>query len=314
MTREAARSALVMGEALIDLVYDPRRAEVEPVAVPGGSPANVAIALSRLGIDVDLVAWFGRDPYGDLMRGHLEESNVRLATGTDQAPFTPTAEAHLDERGAAQYTFNLEWNPPAPVAIPETAAVVHTGSIGAVLEPGTHTVLDAFTRARSQALTTYDPNARPSLMGDVDVARQIIESFVAQSDVVKVSDEDLGWLYEDIDPEEAAASWTQRFNVPLIVVTRGKEGPVAWTSGGARTTVEPADVKVVDTVGAGDTFMGGLIDALWRRNLVGTDASQAIADLTEAELKAIVSDASEVADIVVQRRGANPPWAAELGR
>lgn len=311
---DQARSALVMGEALVDLVIDPRQNSSEPVAVPGGSPANVAIAISRLGIPVDLVAWFGKDLYGDMMRGHLEESNVNVASGTDLAPFTPTAEAHLDQNGAATYTFNLEWDPPAPIDIPDSAAVVHTGSIGAVLQPGTDAVLEAFIRAREQALTTYDPNARPSLMGDVDVARPIIESFVSNSDVVKVSDEDLGWLYPGTPAVDAARAWTERFQVPLVVVTRGKEGPIAWTSSGVEVSVIPAEVKVIDTVGAGDTFMGGLIDALWRRDLVGRGAGEAISLLSEEQLAEIIEDASRMADIVVQRRGANPPWAHEIGR
>lgn len=314
MTRNQTQSALVIGEALIDLVFDPRLEDREPQAVPGGSPANVAIALSRLGVDVDLVAWLGQDPYGEMISAHLADSKVRLAPGTDAATFTPTAEAHLDQRGAATYTFNLEWNPPAPIEIPSSATVVHTGSIAAVLEPGGRAVLDAFTRARNQALTTYDPNARPSLMGDVNDAREVIEAFIAQSDVVKTSDEDLLWLYNDMSPLEAAKEWTRRFDVPLIIVTRGKEGPVGWTSRGSEAAVEPADVVVVDTVGAGDTFMGGLIDALWRRGLVGSKARDLIRDLSTDELAAIIADASEVADIVVQRRGANPPWAHELGR
>ena len=314
MASNRNRSILVMGEALIDLVIDPRREDPEPIAVPGGSPANVALALSRLGLDVELVAWFGQDKHGEMIREHLEASDVKISQGSDGAAFTPTAEAHLDHTGAATYVFNLEWDPKAPVAIPEDAAVVHTGSIGAVLAPGTDAILEAFTRARSQAMTTYDPNARPTLMGDVDSARKIIESFVEQSDVVKVSDEDLLWLYPDQAPEDSALAWTNRFNVPLIVVTRGKQGPVAWTATGAKASVIPAKVKVVDTVGAGDTFMGGLIDALWRRDLTGVTARKDLLELSADDLVAIIQDASEVADVVVQRRGANPPWAHELGR
>lgn len=313
MTSTDHPCALVIGEALIDLVYDPRKGQ-EPQAVPGGSPANVALALSRLGIDTELVAWFGRDAYGKVIREHLEASNVRLAPQTDNASFTPIAKARLDEQGAATYDFTLEWNPPAPIEIPPSAAVVHTGSIGAILEPGSQAVLDAFSRARGRALTTYDPNVRPTLMGKVSVARPIVESFVAQSDVVKVSDEDLAWLYEGLDAADAAQRWVDRFGVALVVVTRGKAGPVAWTSGGVCESVRPAEVKVVDTVGAGDTFMGGLIDALWRRQLVGADGRQSLAGLSASEVHAIVTDASAVADVVVQRRGANPPWAKELGR
>ncbi len=311
---EVTPSALVMGEALIDLVFDPRKDESEPTPVPGGSPANVALTLGRLGIDVDLVTWIGTDPYGQMVSRHLKESNVRVYDGCDGAPFTSTAEAHLDSSGAATYTFNLEWAPPAPVSLPAGAAVVHTGSIGAVLEPGTATIFEAFKEARGQALTTYDPNARPTLMGDVDSARAVIEGFVAQSDVVKVSDEDLQWLYPSLTALEAAHGWTDRFHVPLIVVTRGKEGPIGWTASGVQSAITPQKVSVVDTVGAGDSFMGGLIDALWRRDIVGSSGKEALLALDEAGLRSILADAAQIADIVVQRRGANPPWASELSR
>lgn len=308
------QSVLVMGEALIDLVVDPRQNEGEPQAVPGGSPANVALALGRLGYDVDLVCWIGKDDYGQLIVDHLGESTVKIAAGSDGAVRTPTALATLDNSGAATYTFDLEWAPPSPIAVPSTAQIAHTGSIGAVLEPGTETVLEAFTRAHGQALTSYDPNARPTLMGDVNVARVTVEKFVEQSDVIKVSDEDLEWLYPDTDPLDAARRWTSDLGVALIVITRGKEGPIAWTRDGETVMVTPAKVKVVDTVGAGDTFMGGLLDALARRGYKGAGTREALATMAPEELKAILEDASQVADIVVQRRGANPPWAHELGR
>ncbi len=310
----ASPSVLVMGEALIDLVIDPRLNAGDTQAVPGGSPANVALALARLGLDVDLVAWLGRDDFGEMVREHLESSNVRITPESYGASSTPTAEARLDATGAATYTFDLEWAPPSPITVPASAQIVHTGSIGAVLQPGTTAVLDAFRRGRRQALTSYDPNARPTLMGEVGAARRVVEDFVRLSDVVKVSDEDLQWLYEDSEPEPAARRWVQDLGVSLLVMTRGKEGPIAWTRGGTEASVTPAKVTVVDTVGAGDTFMGGLIDALWRRGFKGPGQDNALARLSQTGLTAILEDASEVADVVVQRRGANPPWARELGR
>ncbi len=313
-TSDPQPSVLVLGEALIDLVVDPRKDTLEPHAVPGGSPANVALALGRLGLDVELVTWFGQDDHGEMIATHLGKSNVKVSAGSDGAERTPTALANLDMKGAATYTFDLEWAPVSPVEIPETVAFAHTGSIAAVIEPGTATVLDALTRARSQAVTSYDPNARPTLMGDAADARKVVEGFVRQSDVVKVSDEDLEWLYPDSDPLDSAQKWTDDMRVALIVITRGKDGPIAWTRNGGRVAVTPTKVKVVDTVGAGDTFMGGLIDALWRRGYKGADKRDDLAGIGEDELREILVDASAVADIVVQRRGANPPWAHELGR
>ncbi len=314
MGSEVSPSVLVIGEALMDLVIHSGHDLKDAEAVPGGSPANVALALGRLGLSVDLVTWIGLDQFGHQIREHLEDSHVRIDGASAGAARTSTAEAYLDEQGAASYIFKLEWAPRAPIAVPETALVAHTGSIGSVIQPGSTAVLDAFKRARETALTTYDPNARPSLMGSREEARATIEAFVAQSDVVKVSDEDLEWLFPQQDPLDSAKQWMERFSPALLVVTRGGEGPVAWTSQGAKAELMPESVSVVDTVGAGDTFMGGLIDALWRRDLVGRDAAQAVRDLSDEQLLSILSDASELASIVVQRRGANPPWAVELGR
>ena len=307
-------SVLVMGEALVDLVFDPRTGAVDPVAVPGGSPANVAVTLGRLGIGVDLVAWLADDPYGKALRAHLEASHVNLVPGCDQAPHTSTAQAHLDESGAATYTFEVDWNPPAPIPIPEGTRVAHTGSIGAVMRPGGEAVLDALTRARTAALTTYDPNIRPSLMGAAGEVRPVVERLMGQADVVKASDEDLEWLYPGANPLEAAREFTQRFGVALVVVTRGKDGAVAYTKAGISAKASSKKVEVVDTVGAGDTFMGGLIDALWRRDLVGPAGRGRILGLSKQQLEEILREADALAEIVVQRRGANPPWGKELGR
>lgn len=305
---------LVIGEAVMDLVVQFGSTLADAQAVPGGSPANVALALGRLGVNVSLVTWFGDDAHGREIRERLEDSGVNIVEGSAGARFTPTAAAHLDQEGAAQYTFNLDWNPPAPICLTPDELIVHTGSIAAVLAPGTDTVLSAMSRARKSAVTTYDPNSRPAIMGDVDEARVTVENFLMQSDVVKVSDEDLEWLYPDRTPEESAKDWVKEFDIKLVVMTRGGKGPIAWTPKGAQAEVDPKKVKVVDTVGAGDTFMGGLIDALWRRDLRGPDGAEKIMNLTSEELTEVLQDAAELADIVVQRRGANPPWAHELGR
>lgn len=306
-------TVFVMGEALIDLVIDVNKG-ADAAAVPGGSPANVALALSRLGVDVDLATWIGTDDFGSLITTHLEASNVRITLDSLKAAFTSTAEAHIDETGAATYIFDLEWAPIAPLLIPTSAQIAHTGSIASVIQPGSDVVLDAFRRAHHQALTTYDPNARPTLMGEASKARQIVEEFVRASDLVKVSDEDLEWLFSDATPVEVIQRWLHDLDVSVVVMTRGKDGPIAWTRGGVSAEVQPPKVTVVDTVGAGDTFMGGLIDALWRRDLRGIEGREQLANIDTATLQAILEDASEAANVVVQRRGANPPWAKELGR
>ena len=305
---------LVMGEALVDLVIEWGKKEIDAEPVPGGSPANVALALSRLGVPTELVTYLGKDAYGKQITKHLAASGVTIIPGDPDVEETSRAIAWLDEDGAATYSFDIVWEPKSPIMVDPGVAIVHTGSIASALEPGAQAVLDALRRAKYQALVTYDPNVRPQILNDRAVAAEMIEEAVAAADVVKVSDEDLEWLYPDVSPAKAAQRWLQDFELSLVVMTRGKDGPVAWTRSGIDVSYAPGEVTVVDTVGAGDTFMGGLIEALWRRGYRGPEGSERLNKIDRTELADILEEASEVANVVVQRRGANPPWTHELDR
>ena len=308
-------SALVIGEALVDVVIHPGQ---EPVDIPGGSPANVALGLARLGRDAELHCWIGTDERGKAVRAHLEASGVRLAPGADGAERTSTAQATIGEDRAATYLFDLDWNPPRPVlADGEAPLLVHTGSIAAILAPGAATVEQVLRETRATSTIAYDPNARPQLMGEPEDARRIVERLVALSDLVKCSDEDIAWLY-GIDTSEDSAlqsvlnDWL-KLGPSVVVVTRGKHGALALTASGLRLEV-PADPNVVvaDTVGAGDSFMGGLEDGLWSEDLVGADRREALRAIDAATLERIVRHAAAIADITVSRAGANPPTRTDL--
>ncbi|WP_127842763.1 carbohydrate kinase family protein [Actinomyces wuliandei] len=306
-------TALSIGEALVDVVIHPGQ---KPVDIPGGSPANVALGLARLGRDTELTCWIGTDERGQAVRSHLEAAGVRLSAGADGAARTSTAQATIGEDRAATYVFDLDWNPPYP-ARPEGAeppVLVHTGSIAAVLEPGRSTVEQVLRDYRATSTIAYDPNARPQLMGSPEHARAIVERIVALADLVKCSDEDIAWFYgPDADTEEVLRRWLG-LGAAVVVVTRGKKGALALTGSGLRVEV-PADpdVVVADTVGAGDSFMGGLEDALWSEDLVGADRREALRAVDAAALERIVRHAARIADITVARPGANPPTRAELG-
>lgn len=201
--------ALVIGEALIDVLVEPggRRREV-----PGGSPANVALGLGRLGHPVRFATRIGRDRYGDLLLRHLRESGVELTPGSVDGGPTSTATALLDSRGAATYDFDITWAPtPEAVGAVLTGAPahVHTGSIATALTPGADTVLAAVETARAAATVSYDPNLRPALLGPPERERDRVERLVAASDVVKASDEDLAWLYPGRDAAEVASRWAE---------------------------------------------------------------------------------------------------------
>lgn len=303
--------ALVVGEALVDVVERPDGTSSEH---PGGSPMNVAIGLGRLGRDVDLLTWFGRDERGASIEAHLAASGVRVAPGSDGAASTSVATAVLDETGAARYVFDLEWRVPAQAA-PDADApaplVVHTGSIGAVLEPGGPDVARLLAAHRATSTLTYDPNARPSLMLPPDRTVPLVEALVALADVVKVSDEDLLWLDPEADVVDHARRWLA-LGPAAVVVTRGGEGAIAVTAAGDTVEIVAPRVTVADTVGAGDSFMGGLIDGLWTAGLLGADRRAALRAAGPEVWTAVLERCTRIAAITVSRPGANPPTSAEL--
>ncbi|MDU0348619.1 carbohydrate kinase [Actinomyces sp. MRS3W] len=305
-------TALVIGEALVDVVVHPGQPARD---IPGGSPANVALGLSRLGRDTELDCWIGTDPRGLAVREHLEAAGVRLTPGSDGAARTSTAQATIGANRAATYVFDLDWNPPYPQRKEGTEAplLVHTGSIAAILAPGASTVEQVLSDYRGTSTICYDPNARPQLMGSPEQAREQVERLIALADLVKCSDEDIAWLYgEDADVEEVLRHWLE-LGAAIVVVTRGKQGSLALTASGLRTEV-PADPTVVvsDTVGAGDSFMGGLEDGIWSEGLVGAERRDALRNIDAAALERVLRHASAIADITVSRAGANPPTRAEL--
>lgn len=302
-------TALVIGEALIDVVERP---DGSVDRFPGGSPANVALGLGRLGRSVDLLSWLGDDADGDVVRSHLADSNVRVVHGNRSARRTSTARARLDDAGAATYEFDLEWDLPEVFDVPDTPPlVVHTGSIAAVLEPGADRVADEFAAHRTTSTLTYDPNLRPALMGSPEIARPHVHSLVALADVVKVSDEDLAWLEPGTDPIEIVRRWVE-LGPALVVLTRGGEGAFAMTALGQPVEVVPPVVTVSDTVGAGDSFMSGLIDGLWSEGLVGAAHRPELWVIDTATTERILTRCAAIAAITVSRPGADPPRSADL--
>ena len=308
--RASDERALVIGEALIDVV---ERTDGTRDEHPGGSPANVALGLGRLGRAVDLLTWLGTDAEADLVRRHLAASGVRVLVGDRSAVRTSLATAHLDATGAATYEFELEWDLPTRWDGDQIAPlVVHTGSIAAVLEPGAGRVAQTVTGLRATSTVTYDPNLRPALMGSPERALPYVTAMVALADVVKVSDEDLAWLHPGVAPAEIAEEWAQR-GPALVVVTHGGDGAFAATAAGARLRVPAPRVTVADTVGAGDSFMGGLVDGLWSAGLLGADRRGALRDVAAPTVESVLRRCARIAAVTVSRAGANPPRLDELG-
>lgn len=303
----------VIGEALVDVVSRPGG---EAVRHPGGSPFNVAVGLARLGHPVTFLGTWGEDDDGRLLEQSLSAEGIELPLPRQAQP-TSTAEAILAENGSAEYEFALTWDPPLSdedlERIAETSEAVHTGSIAAALEPGADTVRRLIEAARGRALISLDPNCRPSITPDVERVRARVEELAERSDLIKASDEDLLWLYPGSTLQESARAWLRK-GAGMVVVTRGEMGPWAVTEATGPVGIEvPARrTDVVDTFGAGDTFMAALISQAADRGITGPGAAQRLAALGEDEVREILTRAADAAAITVSRAGADLPRRSEL--
>lgn len=292
---------LVIGEALIDIV-DGRSEHV------GGSPLNVAVGLAKLGRGVDFLTHIGTDAHGRRIGDYLKNVGVHLVPGSSDAAHTSTATATVAADGSATYEFDLDWRlegtPPVPPPL-----FVHTGSIAAVREPGCLAVAALLDAYRVSATVTFDPNARPSVIVDRDQACERIDNLVARADVVKVSDEDLRWLAPDRAPEDTARAWLA-CGPAIVALTQGARGAVAFCAAG-QTGVPAKPVDVVDTVGAGDAFMVGLLDRLWELSLLGGDRRDELRRIGLDTLTSALDVAAMASALTVARAGADlPDWAA----
>lgn len=289
--------ALVLGESLVDVV--------DGTPHPGGSPANVAVALARLGRPVRFGTAYADDADGALVRAHLERAGVRPAGDGAVAERTSRAVARLREDGSADYAFDLDWRL-GEIEVPdgETPCVVHAGSYGAVLAPGADAVLEQARRRRESATISYDINARPQVTGAGSAVRARVRDWVGLADLVKASDEDLETLWPELSQREAV-ELLLGLGPAVVVLTRGEHG-ASWYTPASAGQVPSRVVSVADTIGAGDTFSAGLVDALWERDLLG---GRLPADVAWDE---VLDWAARVAAVTVSRPGANPPTRDEV--
>ena len=301
-----SESFLVVGEALTDCVI---RGDAI-TETPGGSPLNVAIGMGRLGHDVVLAARVGPDSRGDAITEHLQQSEVVLIDDGRGLDRTSSASATIADDGSASYVFDLLWDVTPAMVPSQPFAHVHIGSIGATLEPGSTGVVQIVAEQRaSGASISYDPNVRPSIMGEPEDVRGRIEQLIALSHIVKASDEDIEWLYPGRSEDEVLSSWRDA-GAALVVMTKGAEGVIAHA--GEHTVSRPTmATHVEDTIGAGDSFMAGLLVALQRRGFLGEGAAN-LSAIDAGDLESSVDFALQCAAITVSRVGANPPTQAEL--
>ncbi len=306
-----------MGEALIDLVGEP---DGRYRAIPGGSPANVAVGLARLDAETHLLARLGSGSFGTKVREHLETNDVRLDHAVDSDDPTTLAVVSLDDDGRASYDFyadgTADWgwrDDELPSPLPTAATALVAGSIAAAREPGASAVEAMIRREheRGRVSVVLDPNLRPSLLGAHGDVRKRWEGLIGLADVVKVSDEDLDWLVPGVPVADVAADWSAR-GPALVVVTRGPDGALATASSGTSVEITAPAVEVADTVGAGDAFTAGLVDALRLAGLLGGDRRALLDDVNADEMRKLLTRAALVAAVTCSRPGADPPTAGEL--
>lgn len=302
----------VIGETLIDEVVSDTASMRSHV---GGSPMNVAVGLARLGHPAQFVGRYGDDEYGRMIQRHLRDNSVPFPVEPDGFP-TSVATARLDPAGGASYDFQLVWDLPGLSGqedrLLDGTSLLHTGSIATMLAPGAENVLALVRAAHPLATVSYDPNCRPTIVRDVSFAREQAERFVALADVVKASDEDLEWLYPHRTPEESARVWLDA-GAAVVVVTRGSKGPWGICRAGEASVPAPS-TSVVDTVGAGDSFMAALLGALVDLELDGAHRREELLRITLEQLTGILQYAARAAAITVSRAGANPPTREEMAR
>lgn len=300
---------LVGGEALYDLVFDGAE---DLRGHPGGGPFNTARTIGRLQQPVAFLGRLSTDRFGTKLERMLAADGVRLDAVVRTDEPTTLALAELDETGSARYRF-YERATSAPgltpeaalAALPHAVGILHVGTLGLTLEPMA-TALEAVVEELSgKALVAVDPNVRPWVIGDADTYRRRLRRVLGRSDLVKVSEEDLAWL----DPQRttaAAARALLELGPKVVLLTRGGDGAVVVTGAGDVPVAAPA-VEVVDTIGAGDAFGGGVL-AWWRSQGLGRD------DLANVDL---VVEAARFGALVAARTcaraGASPPFLHELG-
>jgi fructokinase len=294
----------VAGEVLIDLILE--GADRKPIV--GGGPANTARALARLGIDTQFIDGISSDQYGQMAKTELKTSGVKLDYVKYSDKPTCLAIVSLNESGSATYEFVIEntatfdftatWLPGPKT---EQPSLLHIGTLATVLEPGASALFEWTQSVAKVAPIVFDPNIRPAVISDRMQYVTQVERWVAISSAVKVSDEDIKWLYPSIGVEQIINDWLTK-GPSLIVVTHGDKGLTGYRKN-ERVSVDAVKVQVADTVGAGDTVGAILVEAM---------EEDGLEDLTGARLEVMLKRAAKAAAITVSRVGANPPTSEDL--
>lgn len=313
---------LCCGEALIDMVPFKTGDSAGNDAFkpcPGGSPYNSAVAIGRLQVPVAFLGRLSTDFFGDTLVGRLKENGVRTDLIARANQTTTLAFVKLSPGEEPQYAFYTEGSADRsllpsdlPAQLPDDARCILFGSISMTMEPGATTIEALVRREAGRRVVSLDPNVRPAMIRDPDAYRRRLEGWIASSSIVKISGADMDFVYPSMTRDQAL-DHVLSLGPILVVTTLGPDGALAIgrRADGSRfrATAPVVPVKVVDTIGAGDTFHAGFLSWL---EMHGKMSRSALAALSEAELTDALAFANAAASLVCSRRGAEPPTLAEL--
>lgn len=304
---------VVSGEALMDVYPGSESAAGMSLdARMGGSPYNVAVGLARMGQAVSFFGGVSSGAMGErLMRGLQNEGVNTDAVVRPHAPTTMSM-VELDAEGVPTYAFHGRHGADRQVTVDALAKVpaaqaYQFGSYAMVVEPIASTLRMLADREHQRSLVAYDPNVRLNVEPDLERWRQALIGMLPFTHVLKISAEDLDLMAPGLDPYKAAREWLDD-GVSLVVVTRGRDGALAWTPS-HHVVSHARQANVIDTVGAGDSFQAALLTALAERGALDPSSAR---KLTATSLSEIMSFASSAAAMTCSRRGADLPKRDEI--
>lgn len=308
---------MIAGEALIDLIG---HEDGSYRAIPGGSAVNVAVAIGRLGRPVELLCRLSNDAMSLPLRAKIVDNGVGLTYSMEAQELTTLSVATLDEKGSASYSFYVngtadwQWSkqelPPADVV----PAALHIGSIALSLPPGARVLAEyaAGLFEADQTTVTFDPNIRLGLGVSAETEAERVLRQILLTHIVKASDDDLLKLFPGERPEQLLREWATGFGVHAVL-TRGDGDIFSVRPSGAEfeLPVRPA-APLRDTVGAGDTFWGAMLDQLAELDALGSGPHERLDSCTDAQWRDCLRFASVAASLVCERVGAEPPTREEV--
>ena len=306
---------LCCGEALIDMIPTPTESGSHGyVPHVGGAVFNTAIALGRLGVQTGMLTGLSTDLFGQQLMASLHANHVDTSLLVTSGRPTTLAFVQLTD-GQASYTFYDENSAGRMLdqsdmpTLPDEVSTLYFGGISLVFEPCAEAYAVLLKCGAAARVVMLDPNIRPSFIRDIKRYRDRLDGMIALADIVKVSDEDLNWIYPGPESLSEKLDFVRRAGPSVVILTRSGSSASAFLKDGTEVAVPVERVDVIDTIGAGDTFNAGVLAKLAE---LGMLVKGSLATIDPDRMRQALRFGTRVAAITVSRAGANPPWRHEL--